>query len=78
LEPLPAEPYALRRRLIPIGAVHEIEGLLLERQGSLIIDVLNGGIWRLDAGRRARRLLGRRVRITGTRDEFDLLAVKTI
>lgn len=50
----------------------------MERQGSLIIDVLNGGIWRLDAGRRTRRLLGRRVRITGTRDEFDLLAVKTI
>lgn len=63
---------------MPMGTPHEIEGLLMERQGGLVLDVRDGGTWRLDAGWRARRLLGRRVRVTGTRDGFDLLAVKTI
>lgn len=63
---------------MPLGTRHEVEGLLLERQGELVLDVRDGGTWRLDAGWRARRLLGRRVRVTGPRDGFDLLAVKTI
>ncbi len=63
---------------MPIGMRHEIEGLLLERQGELVLDVRGGGTWRLDTGWRARRLLGRRVRVSGTRDGFDLLAVGTI
>ena len=63
---------------MPMGTPHEIEGLLMVRQGGLVLDVRDGGTWRLDAGWRARRLLGRRVRVTGTRDGFDLLAVKTI
>ncbi len=63
---------------MPMGTPHEIEGLLMEQQGGLVLDVRDGGTWRLDAGWRARRLLGRRVRVTGTRDGFDLLAVTTI
>lgn len=63
---------------MPMGATHEIEGLVLERQGGLVLDVRDGGTWRLDVGWRARRLLGRRMRVTGTRDGFDLLAVKAI
>ncbi|WP_294282830.1 DUF5818 domain-containing protein [uncultured Sphingomonas sp.] len=63
---------------MPIGTRHEIEGLLLEQQGELVLDVRGGGTWRLDAGWRARRLLGRRVRVSETRDGFDLLAVGTI
>ena len=50
--------------------------------GGLILDVPGGGVWRLDLGVvaawRARRLVGMRVRVTGVRDGFDLLAVETI
>lgn len=63
---------------MPMGTRHEVEGLLLEEHGGLVLDVRDGGTWRLEAGWRARRLLGRRVRVTGIRDGFDLLAVQTI
>lgn len=63
---------------MPMGARHEVEGLLLEDHGRLALDVRDGGTWRLDAGWRARRLLGRRVRVIGIRDGFDLLAVQRI
>ncbi|HEX8556001.1 MAG TPA: DUF5818 domain-containing protein [Sphingomonas sp.] len=52
--------------------------MLLEHHGALVVDVTGGGTWRLDAGRRARRLLGQRVRIVGVRDGFDLLFVEQI
>ncbi|CAM3418773.1 DUF5818 domain-containing protein [Sphingomonas zeae] len=64
--------------LMPMGTRIEVEGLLLEENGGLVLDVRDGGTWRLEAGWRTRRLLGRRVRVTGTRDGFDLLAVQTI
>ena len=73
-----AESPLRKEALMPIGTRHEIEGLLLERQGELVLDVRGGGTWRLDTGWRARRLLGRRVRVSGTRDGFDPLAVGTI
>ena len=76
--PLLAWSLVSRKGLVPAGTSHEIEGLLLERNGELVLDVQGGAAWRLDAGWRARRLLGRRVRVMGTRDGFDLLAVKTI
>ena len=63
---------------MPMGTRHEVVGLLLEDRGQLALDVEGGGTWRLDAGWKARRLLGRRVRVTGIRDGFDLLAVETI
>ena len=63
---------------MPIGTRHEIVGLLLEDRSGLIVEVDGGGTWRLDAGRRARSLLGQRVKVVGVRDGFDLLAVKTI
>ncbi|MBB4050372.1 DUF5818 domain-containing protein [Sphingomonas zeae] len=63
---------------MPMGTRIEVEGLLLEENGGLVLDVRDGGTWRLEAGWRTRRLLGRRVRVTGTRDGFDLLAVQTI
>lgn len=43
-----------------------------------MLDVEDGGIWRLNADRSARRLLGERVRVEGIRDDFDLLAVERI
>jgi hypothetical protein len=63
---------------MPRGTTHEETGLLLTDRGQLALARDEGGTWRLDAGWRARRLLGRRVRVVGTRDGFDLLAVTRI
>lgn len=63
---------------MPLGTRHELIGRLLEHGGGLVLDVEDGGIWRLDADRSARRLLGERVRVEGIRDDFDLLAVERI
>ena len=66
------------------GTRHDLIGMLLRRGdgGGLVLDVPGGGTWRLDLGVvaawRARRLVGMRVRITGVRDGFDLLAVETV
>nr|WP_235600939.1 DUF5818 domain-containing protein [Sphingobium sp. AM] len=38
----------------------------------------DGGEWRLEILQRHRHLFGRRVRVSGTRDGFDLLAVDSI
>lgn len=64
--------------LMPTGTRIEVVGLLLKGNGGLFLDARDGGTWRLEAGWRTRRLLGRRVRVTGTRDGYDLLAVQTI
>lgn len=61
---------------MPRGTHHEITGTLLEQRGELVLDVAGGGTWRLDAGWKARRLLGMRVKVLGVRDGFDLLAVE--
>lgn len=63
---------------MPIGTQHEIVGVLRNGQEGLVVEVNEGGTWRLDAGWQARRLIGHRVRIVGIRDGFDLLAVKSI
>lgn len=63
---------------MPMGTRHEIVGLLLEDRSELVVEVDGGGTWRIDAGWRARRLLGQRVKVVGVRDGFDLLAVETI
>ncbi len=60
------------------GTRHMLIGLLLEHRGGLVLNVEDGGTWRLDVGRSARRLVGQRVRVEGIRDDFDLLAVKRI
>lgn len=67
---------------MPIGTHHIETGWLNEDNGQLVLRVDSGGHWRLDAGLllgwRARRLVGRRVRVEGVRDGFNLLAVRTI
>lgn len=63
---------------MPRGTEHVEEGMLLMDRGQLVLERAYGGTWRLDAGWRARKLLGRRVRITGIRDGFDLLAVMSV
>lgn len=61
-----------------LGTRYELTGILLEQRGELVLEVAGGGSWRLDVGRKARRLIGVRVNIIGTRDGFDLLGVKQI
>lgn len=63
---------------MPRGSRHIETGHLLEGRHGLVLRRDEGGEWRLDAPPRARRLLGRRVRIDGIRDGFDLLAVTAI
>lgn len=63
---------------MPIGTQHEIVGVLRRGREGLVVKVAEGGIWRLDAGWLAGRLIGHRVRIIGIRDGFDLLAVRSI
>ena len=52
--------------------------MLLAHGRTLVLRVDDGGEWRLDAPARAWSLVGRRVTVTGTRDEFDLLAVSSM
>lgn len=67
---------------MPLGTKHEETGWLNERDGRWSLRTDGGGEWRLDLGfrvwLRARRLVGRRVRLVGVRDDFDLLAVERI
>ena len=62
---------------MPRGTAHDLVGLLLRNGRSLILRTDDGGEWRLDAPSGAGKLVGRRVRVTGTRDGFDLLAVRS-
>lgn len=63
---------------MPRGSRHELAGMLLAHGRSLVLRVDDGGEWRLDAPARAWSLVGRRVTVTGTRDDFDLLAVSNM
>lgn len=67
---------------MPHGTKHEEIGWLNERDGGWSLRRDGGGEWRLDLGHRAwlqaRRLAGRRVRLVGVRDGFDLLAVERV
>jgi len=63
---------------MPLGVGLSLEGLLLEDGRQLYLRMDDGGMWRIEAGWRARRLLGRRVRIEGRRDGFDLVTTKRI
>lgn len=63
---------------MPLGALHEETGLLLREGRWLVLCPDAGGTWRLDAGRKADALVGRRVRIVGRRADFDFLDVQSI
>lgn len=70
---------------MPRGTTHEVTGWLNEqRPGFYSIRVDGGGEWRVDPGlgwnvpRAIRRLVGRRVRLVGVRDGFDLLAATQV
>lgn len=60
---------------MPRGTTHTIEGLLLEGTIYPVIRADGGGQWRLDLPRGLRTLIGRRVRVSGIRSDFDMLDV---
>lgn len=63
---------------MPLGSLHSETGLLLEQDGTLILQRDDGGRWRIDESRAVRRHLGRRVVIQGQRTGFDWLTVESI
>jgi Protein of unknown function (DUF5818) len=63
---------------LPLGSYIQESGLLLQGGSGLILQRDGGGRWRLDAPRKAERLIGRRVTIQGKRSGFDLLDVHEV
>ena len=67
---------------MPRGEVFEVFGRLDHRDGRWSLRPDGGGEWRLDLGwKRQHRfvaLLGRRTRLVGVRDGYDLLAVRSV
>lgn len=72
----------IERGMMPNGTRHVEIGRLNASGADFILRVDAGGTWRLDAGLvmgwRAKRLVGRRVRVTGDRIGFDLLSIVRI
>jgi hypothetical protein len=63
---------------MPRGSKHELTGILLGNGPCPVLRVDDGGEWRLDISGRHHHLLGCRVRVSGTRSEFDMLDVNRI
>jgi hypothetical protein len=63
---------------MPLGKFYALEGLLLRQRGLLILQLDDGGCWRLNADPEAEDLLGLRVRVDGVRSSFDDLEVSRI
>ncbi|PWG03504.1 DUF5818 domain-containing protein [Sphingosinicella humi] len=61
-----------------IGSFHSETGLLLRQRGWLILQRDEGGRWRLEVSASFDDLLGSRVRVEGTRIDFDILEVARI
>lgn len=64
---------------MPRGTHHVVTGILRPSQyGLYALEVEGGGVWQLDVGWgwKARKLVGQRVTIEGTRSGFNLLDVK--
>lgn len=63
---------------MPLGDQLRLEGVLLRSGTQFVLRVDDGGVWRLESVRSLRRMLGRRVVVTGTRDGFDLVAARSV
>ncbi len=63
---------------MPKGTHHDLKGLLLAGTPYPVLRMDDGGEWQLELVQRHRHLFGTRVRLSGTRDEFDLIAVDRI
>lgn len=62
---------------MPRGTRHTVTGILHLAPRGFELHVDGGGVWALDimSWRRARKLVGQRVTVMGTRSGFDLLDV---
>ncbi|WOE74654.1 DUF5818 domain-containing protein [Alterisphingorhabdus coralli] len=63
---------------MPMGTRHTVTGILRRsRYGLYALEVDGGGVWQLDCGWgwKARKLVGQKVTVEGTRGGFDLLFV---
>lgn len=63
---------------MPIGSYHELSGILLCGPTHPVLRVDDGGEWRLDVTKAVVKLYGRRVIVTGTRGDFDIIDAKSI
>ncbi len=67
---------------MPRGSHHDETGILYQENGELVIVCDNTQRWRVEGSflmeRKARKLLGKRVRIEATRVDFDVLAIKKL
>jgi Protein of unknown function (DUF5818) len=63
---------------MPRGTRHMLDGLLLAGHTYPVLRADGGGEWQLDLPVRLRKFIGRRVRVTGTRSEFDMLDVTEV
>ena len=63
---------------MPRGSPHRLIGLLRTGKLGPVLQIDDGGQWRLDCDRRYEHLLGRRVVVDGVRSDFDLLLVERI
>ena len=61
-----------------IGSRHRLEGQLVKATRGLLVRVDDGGVWALDADSKAIALVGKRVKIEGTRSGFDRIDVEWI
>jgi hypothetical protein len=55
-----------------------VTGLLLNSTRGFVLQTDEGGVWALDVGRQAQKLLGSRVTVEGVRSAFDRLDVDWI
>ena len=64
--------------MMPVGSRHRFVGRLgLARRG-LLVHVEDGGVWALHADADATALVGKRVKVDGTRSGFDRIDVEWI
>ncbi|UYY58019.1 DUF5818 domain-containing protein [Sphingomonas sp. S2-65] len=63
---------------MPMGSRHRLTGRLARSARGLILRMDDGGVYALDADRKAEGLVGSRVLIEGTRSGFDRIDVDWI
>ena len=63
---------------MPIGSRYRLEGQLRNARRGLLVQVDDGGVWALDADPDAKALVGKRVKVEGTRSGFDRIDVEWI
>lgn len=56
---------------MPIGKRLRVTGALLTAPRGYVIELDDGGVYVLDTGREAAKLVGQRVTVEGTRSGFD-------